>query len=172
VRVIYLSRFWTLVVDCIAWAIIQTGLAYLSLRFPPGWLDHGRWLFRARSWERDRSIYETLFRVQRWKDLLPTGGTLFEGGFSMTGIRSRDVSYLNRWVTETCRAELCHWLAILPAGLFFLWNPVWLGIVMVVYAVLFNSIPIITQRHNRPRLLAIIDELGQREMQGLARSER
>jgi glycosyl-4,4'-diaponeurosporenoate acyltransferase len=169
VRIIYLPRFWTIVVDCIAWALIQPGIAYLSLRFPSPWLDHRRWLFRSRPWEQEGKIYQNLFLVRRWKHLLPAGGTLFEDGFPMAEIQSRDPGYLARWVTETCRAELCHWLAILPAGLFFLWNPVWLGMVMVLYAVLFNAIPILTQRHNRPRLLAILNRWQQRKARGPTR---
>jgi glycosyl-4,4'-diaponeurosporenoate acyltransferase len=81
------------------------------------------------------------------------------GGFSMGRIRSGEAAHLQRWVAETCRAELCHWLAILPAFLFFLWNPVWLGVVMVLYAIAFNAVPIVAQRYNRPRLLALLGRL-------------
>jgi glycosyl-4,4'-diaponeurosporenoate acyltransferase len=74
----------------------------------------------------------------------------------MTHIASRNPDYLETWVAETCRAELCHWVAMLPSVLFFLWNPPWLGLIMVAYAVGFNAVPIVTQRHNRPRLLALL----------------
>ena len=162
-RIVYLSRFWTIVVDSLAWAIIQPGIAYLSIRFPPSLLEPDAWLFRPRAWEKNGAIYDELLRVRRWKGRLPSGGTLFQGGFPMERLASRDDEYLHTWVTETCRAELCHWLAILPSAFFFLWNPPWLGAVMVAYAILFNAVPIIVQRHNRPRLQAI---LRRREQQG------
>lgn len=155
-RIVYLSRFWTIVVDSLAWAIIQPGIAYLSMRFPPSLLDPDAGLFRPRAWEKNGDIYDQLLRVRRWKGRLPSGGTLFPGGFPMDQIASRDEEYLRTWLMETCRAELCHWLAILPSALFFLWNPPWLGAVMVAYAFLFNAVPIVVQRHNRPRLQAII----------------
>lgn len=158
-RLIHLPLFWTLVLDCVAWAAIQPGIGYLSLQFPSRLLDHRRWLYRTRRWERDGALYQHLFRVRTWKGRLPSAGTLFQG-FSMGQIRMRDEGYLQTWLAETCRAELCHWLAILPAFLFFLWNPVWLGVVMVAYAAAFNAVPIIAQRYNRPRLIAILRRAG------------
>jgi glycosyl-4,4'-diaponeurosporenoate acyltransferase len=154
-RIVHLSLFWTIVVDCIAWTLIQPAVAYLSIQIPRRALDPAHWLFRTRSWERNGQIYQTLFRVQAWKGWLPSGGTLF-GGYPMKELQSRDPDHLRIWIAETCRAELCHWLAILPSAIFFLWNPPWLGVVMIVYALAFNAVPILTQRHNRPRLLAIL----------------
>ena len=160
-RVIHLPLFWTIIVDCIAWAIIQPGVAYLSMRFPPSLLDHQRWLYRTRSWERGGDLYRDLFAVRKWKWRLPSGGTLFQG-FSMVQVHSREQDYLWAWVAETCRAELCHWLAILPGSLFFLWNPFWVGVAMVAYTVAFNAVPIIAQRYNRPRLLSILRKAASR----------
>ena len=160
-RVIHLPLFWTIIVDCIAWAIIQPGVAYLSMRFPPSLLDHQRWLYRTRSWERGGDLYRDLFAVRKWKWRLPSGGTLFQG-FSMVRIHSREQDYLRAWMAETCRAELCHWLAILPGFFFFLWNPFWVGVAMIAYAVAFNAVPIITQRYNRPRLLSILRKAASR----------
>jgi glycosyl-4,4'-diaponeurosporenoate acyltransferase len=40
---------------------------------------------------------------------------------------------------------LCGWI-------FFIWNPLWAGWVMVVYATLVNFPCIISQRYNRARL--------------------
>jgi len=155
-KIITLSIPWMIVVDSIAWSIIQTGIAYLCLKFPPAILDHNTWLYRTRAWEKGGAIYEKLFRVKKWKSRLPDAGTIFRGAFSKNRIQSRDCDYMKTWARETCRAELCHWTAILPSVLFFLWNSFPMGVAMVIYAVIFNAIPIIVQRHNRPRLLAII----------------
>ena len=154
-RVIYLPTIWTIVLDSIAWATIQPGIAYLSLRFPAAVLEHRLWPYRTRAWERGGAIYDQLFRVKAWKARLPSGGGML-GGFSMTRMVSHDVAHLERWVLETCRSELCHWVAIAPALLFFLWNPPAVGIVMIVYALAFNLPLVIVQRRNRPRLLALI----------------
>ena len=157
-RLIYLPTVWTVIVDSVAWIVIQVGLAFLSKGFSPSLMDHTRWLYRTRPWERGGEIYDKLFRVRRWKSKLPSGGKVVGTGFSMDRIESQDLEHLTRWVLETCRSELVHWLAIFPAVLFFLWNaPVaaWLN---VLYALLFNLPLIIVQRHNRPRFLASIED--------------
>lgn len=44
------------------------------------------------------------------------------------------------------------WKRLLPAPLFFIWNPAWAGWLMIAYAFIANIPFIITQRYNRPRL--------------------
>ncbi len=150
---------WTILLDSIAWAIIQPAIAFFALRLPLSTLDAGRWLFQARRWEGEGAIYDRLLRVKRWKDLLPSGGTVFQG-FSMKRVASRQRAHLERWVKETCRAELTHWLALLSSTLFFLWNPPLLGLAMVLYALAMNLPCIVVQRYNRPHLLRILEKPG------------
>ncbi len=161
-RLVHLSLFWTLALDCIAWAIIQPSVAYLAIKVPPPLLDHRRWLYRMRGWEKEGTIYQDLFHVKAWKSRLPDAGLVFRDTFSKKQILSSDPQYIQRWVQESCRAELCHWAAMLPALLFLLWNPPHLAIAMLIYAILFNAPLIIVQRHNRPRLLTLLDLLKRR----------
>lgn len=63
---------------------------------------------------------------------------------------------------ETQRAEWTHWVSMLPAPLFFIWNPVWAGWLMILYALIANLPFIIIQRYNRPRLLKLIRMSGLR----------
>jgi len=149
---------YTVILDSIAWAVIQPTIACLCVRLPASVLEPGHWLFRTRKWERGGAIYARLLLVRRWKSLLPSGGAVFKGGFSMRHVASRRVEYLERWLRETCRAELTHWIAMLFGGVFFLWNPVGLGLVMVLYAVVVNLPCIIVQRHNRPLIARILSK--------------
>ncbi|MHB1293873.1 MAG: glycosyl-4,4'-diaponeurosporenoate acyltransferase CrtO family protein [Anaerolineae bacterium] len=151
-RLLALPTGWTIALDFVAWFAIHMGVAYLSLRLPDGLLDYRRWLYRTRTWEQGGALYERLFHVRQWKHRLPDGAALF-GRPVDKRIRSRQAAHLDTWVLESCRAELCHWLAILPAALFFLWNPPAVGIFMIVYAIAFNGPCIIAQRYNRPRVL-------------------
>jgi len=153
-----LSGFWLVVVNSIAWLVIQLGVAHLCQRVPESMLNHRLWLFRARTWERGGAIYQRVLRVRRWKSLLPSGGTVFRGGFSLRQVSSRSHRYLERWVVESCRAELTHWLTMVPVVVFFVWNPVAGDIVNIAYAILVNVPCILVQRHNRPRLLAILEK--------------
>lgn len=147
---------WTVLLDSIAWAIIQPAIGYLAVRLPLSAMAPQQWLFRAREWERAGLIYDRILRVKRWKDLLPSGGTVFRG-FSMKRVVSHQRPYLERWVQETCRAELSHWLAFLSSALFFLWNPPLLGLAMVLYAAALNLPCIVVQRYNRPHLMRILE---------------
>jgi len=141
-QIIDLPIGWTVVLDSIAWAVIQPTIAYFLIRLPTSAFDPGWWLFQTRNWERGGTIYASLFLVKRWKSLLPSGGTVFEGGFSMRHIVSRRKEYLEHWIRETCRAELTHWIALIASGLF--------------YAVLVNMPCVIVQRYNRPRLAGML----------------
>ena len=109
-------------------------------------------LYRTYFWEKGGEIYQRIFRVRAWKDHLPSGGSLYPNNFSIKTLRSMKVEYLERWLRESCRAEFCHWIMILPGFLFFLWNSVEMAWGMVFYAVLNNVFPIVLQRFNRPRM--------------------
>lgn len=50
-----------------------------------------------------------------------------------------------------------------PAFLFFIWNPLWAGFIMIAYAILANLPFILTQRYNRPRLQRLLQLKQQRE---------
>ena len=159
-RVVYLPTVWTVIVDSVAWVVIQVGFAFLSKGFSSSLLDHTRWLYRTRPWELGGEIYDKLFRVRSWKSKLPSGGKVVGTGFSMDHIESKELEHLTRWVLETCRSELVHWLAIVPSVLFFVWNPPVAAWLNTLYALLFNLPLVIVQRHNRPRFVESIAEAG------------
>jgi glycosyl-4,4'-diaponeurosporenoate acyltransferase len=152
-----LSGIWLVVLNVIAWVALHLGVAYLCCRIPVRQLDHRRWLFRTRDWERGGTVYQALLSIRRWKSLLPSGGPALGADFSLAHVESRDPGYLQQWALESCRAELTHWLAMASVFLFVLWNPP-VGIVAnVVYAIVANAPCILAQRYNRPRVLAILE---------------
>ena len=87
---------------------------------------------------------------------MPDGGGLFKGGFPKKNLESSDSKYLKTFLYETKRAELTHWLTILPAPIFFLWNIRLAGIIMIVYVLIANIPCILLQRYNRARLSNLI----------------
>ena len=166
-RLIHLSTFWTVVVDCIAWFIIHLGVVYLLIRIRARSFDPGRWLFRRQGWEKDGTLYQKLFRIRRWKHRLPDAAPLLgERGFPKKKLRDKSPAYLSSFLTETCRAELVHWVIILFSPLFFLWNPLWVGFFMILYAVAENLPMIMAQRYNRYRLQRVLK--GRRERRAYA----
>ncbi len=131
--IIDLPTHWVIILDFVAWGILQPAAAWLCTMLPSAVFCPARWLFRTRRWERDGTVYDRFLAVRRWKGLLPSGGTVRRGGFDMRHVTSHAPDYLRTWVLESCRAELVHWLAIPPALLFFLWNPWYVGLLMIPY---------------------------------------
>ncbi|MDD3777382.1 MAG: glycosyl-4,4'-diaponeurosporenoate acyltransferase [Actinomycetota bacterium] len=110
------------------------------------------------SWEINKEVYHKIFKVKSWKKFIPDGGTLFKRGFAKKKLAQKSSPYLSQFLNETKRAELTHWLQILPVPVFFLWNQWWVGLIMIAYALLANIPCILLQRHNRLRLQRIEDK--------------
>jgi glycosyl-4,4'-diaponeurosporenoate acyltransferase len=150
-------NLWLALIDAAVWAGWSALVGYVTHRLPASWLARDAWLFRLR-YRPDRVArrYERLLRVRHWKGFLPEAGDLFRGGFSKRRLARRDRSYLERFVVETRRAELTHWVIMALGPVFFLWNPWWLALAMVGYALAANVPCVLTQRYNRSRLLRLL----------------
>jgi glycosyl-4,4'-diaponeurosporenoate acyltransferase len=140
-----------ILVNIAAWLVFHLGIAALATALPLKMFLPDGWICRQRKWERGGAVYERIFAVRRWKGLLPEGADILGAGFRKGRLEYRDADYLHRFYHETCRAEICHWWVWLSGWLFFLWNPMWAGWVMVVYATLANWPCILVQRYNRLR---------------------
>jgi glycosyl-4,4'-diaponeurosporenoate acyltransferase len=161
-RIVDLPLLWTVILDVLAWLGIHMGLSYVMTRLPVHRFNPEHWMCRERTWEGEGRFYETLFRVMKWKALLPEGAALFKEGFRKRALRGKDKEYFSIFVRETCRADYTHWLTLIVSPLFFLWNPFWVGVGMVGYAVAVNLPCIIAQRYNRVRLRGLLVKISQR----------
>jgi len=151
-----LSPLGTVVVDTLAWLVVHLGVAWAVTQLDARRFDPTARLFRERAFERGGLSYQRVFRIESWKRLLPDGARLFHRGFRKKRLASRSPEYLARFRVETCRSELAHWLVAACAPLFFLWNSVGVGCVMLAYAVLANLPCILAQRYNRCRLNRVL----------------
>src|SRR5687768_3194052 len=106
-----MSNLQLVLVNVVAWGLIHAGTGYLVHRLPARRFERDTWLTRARRVERDGRLYVDVFRIKRWKHVLPEAGALFAGGFDKRHLPSRDPGYLATYARETRRAELGHWLA-------------------------------------------------------------
>lgn len=163
-RLVHLSTFWTVIVDCIVWFIVHMGVAWLLVRMRARSFDPESPLCRCRDWEKDGSLYQKHFRIRRWKHRLPDAAPLLgERGFPKKKLRDKSPAYLSSFLTETCRAEIVHWVIILFSPLFFLWNPLWVGFLMIFYALAENLPMIMVQRYNRYRLRRVLKGRAERK---------
>ena len=146
-----------LVVNAVAWILVHAATGYLVHRLPLARFDRETWLTRPRRFERGGRLYVDVFRIKRWKHLLPEAGAFFGGGFDKRRLTSWSEHYLAAYLRETRRAELGHWLAAAAAPFFFLWNPLRGGVMMLAYAAVVNAPCVLSQRYNRLRLQRVAD---------------
>ena len=123
---------------------------------PSRFFQHRLWHVYFLSERAHHWFYESLLHIRAWKSLLPDAGGWFVGGFAKQELKSRQPDYLRQFLEETCRGEWSHFIVMIFAPLFFLFNPPWAGWVMLAYGLLANLPCILVQRYNRRRLAAVI----------------
>lgn len=149
---IELPIVWIIVLNVGGWLAIQLGLAWAFTKTPIHWFKPAG----PFSWERNGRFYERMFSVRSWKNRLPDAAPWFGGGFAKGMLTDTRPDYLDRFIRETWRGELCHWTAIACAPVFFLWNPWWGDLIIVAYALAANLPCILVQRYNRARLQTVL----------------
>lgn len=157
-----LPNYFIFILDFIAWFFFHMGISALTLKIPDNYFKRHKELFSSFSWENSGQFWSKWFHVRKWKDSLPDSSSIFKTAYNKKVLHPIDSDALEKFILETQRAELAHWLSILPAPLFFIWNPAWAGCLMIIYAFLFNLPFIIIQRYNRPRLIFLLNKKRQR----------
>jgi glycosyl-4,4'-diaponeurosporenoate acyltransferase len=155
-RVIELPTVWTLLIDIAAWLILHVATAYITFKMPDRFFDKDIGFYRTRPWEKGGQFWQNVFRVRIWKKWLPDGASIAGHGFIKKRLLSANSAGLEKYILESRRAELTHVLAMIPALLFFLWNPWVAGLAMICYAILINGPCLIAQRYNRPRFQNVL----------------
>lgn len=156
-RLIHLPTFWTVLLDIFIWFVIHLGIVSIALRIPARNFHPEGFLFRQRPFENDGRLYLSLFKIKSWKGLAPDGADFSKKrGFPKKKLKETGNRYLHEFLIETCRAEITHWMLIGVAPFFFLWNRLWVGVFMILYAVAQNVPLIMIQRYNRIRFRRIL----------------
>ncbi|WP_208560402.1 glycosyl-4,4'-diaponeurosporenoate acyltransferase [Marinilactibacillus kalidii] len=144
-----------IVINVVVWFVIHLGMSLILLKAPNHFFERNEYLkklFATRKWEKEGQFWESYTAVKNWKDKLPDGASLIGLGYKKKHLQSISEVDYDRFILETKRAELTHWLILLPAPLFFFWNPLGAAWLNIIYAVIVNVPFIIIQRYNRPRL--------------------
>ena len=153
---IELSIAWVIALNVIAWLVIQFGLAWGFTQLAADRFDPHNFFARTKKWERDGRFYEHAVGIKRWKDKLPDASRMFRGGFAKANLQTASPEFLERFLRETWRGELVHWLALFTLPVFCIWNPWWGVCVNAAVAVAVNFPCILALRYNRARFLRVI----------------
>lgn len=157
-----LSIPWVIGLNVLAWLVIQWGLAWALTQWPATRFDPDNFFARSRRWEQDGRFYERVAAIKLWKDKLPDAASWFRGGFPKADLRGASPEFLERFLRETWRGELVHWIAALAWPVFCLWNPGWAVLVNAAYALAANLPCILVQRYNRARIRRLLAALSRR----------
>jgi glycosyl-4,4'-diaponeurosporenoate acyltransferase len=139
------------------WPAWTLAAGYAAARTPAAHFARDDVLTRRRPVERGGAWYVEQFAIQQWKDRLPEAGAMF-GDFAKRDV-TRDVGDLERFVTETRRAEHAHWGMAAGAFLTILWNPWWAFPINASVGSLANLPCIAVQRYNRARLVRLLERI-------------
>jgi glycosyl-4,4'-diaponeurosporenoate acyltransferase len=163
-RILFLPTFDTAILDIIIWVCFHLSIGYSCSRIPVSFFDPRARLYQTKAWEKGGEIYDRIFHVKAWKKWIPSGAKVYTGAFEIKNLPSFSLDYVDTWLKESCRAEFCHWMMILPGFLFFLWNGAEGAWWMVAYAVANNLVPIIMQRYNRPRVRRMLEQIQRKSL--------
>lgn len=146
----------TVIISQIIASVIVNAMDYSILYRILPWL-------RPFGWERNGKIYDSVFRIRRWKDYIPSVSAFDKKELAS----SPDAGYLSRFVLESVRAELCHILAIIAGLAICLLTPAAADIRILLWMATVNFPCIMIQRYNRPRLMRILNRPRQDGTSGL-----
>ncbi|MGD6793383.1 hypothetical protein [Metabacillus indicus] len=146
---ILLTGAEALFVNIAAWVGIHLSVSLLTSKMNSRQVCRFNWIWNEKTVEKSGRLYERLM-IKRWKDRMPEAGGLFPGGVSKKHLHA--VKDMERFVLETKRGELSHWIQLIAFLLFFIWNTPAAVLINGLYAACFNLPFIMIQRYNRIRL--------------------
>ena len=125
---------------------------------PDRWYKKENKLFKVGKWE--KRFYEKI-KIKSWKDIIPIGAGPFGIGFKKDKIYNKnDISYLNKFYAESCKAEVMHFLSLLSGLLTLTYLPMkYIFLIVIPFTLInlfFQILPIFVQRYIRPKLLIAI----------------
>lgn len=148
----------TIILDSILWLVIHLTGAKIATLIPNAFFEKPI-PNEIKPKKFQMFVLEHIFFVKRFKKFLPDGGAFFKGGFEKKHLKETNITYYKDFLRETRRAEWTHYLQMIPAPIFFLFNPIWVGYFMIGYAVLANMPCILTQKYNQIRFTNLIVRL-------------
>lgn len=146
----------------IYWPVIQLLIAIIGNHVNDKHFHPDSFWLKTRTWEKGGEIYNHVFKIRKWKHLLPDGARAHKKGFQKKHMNNFSSNYMEAFIAETGRAETIHWLQIFPFWIIGFWSPPYIVWIMLAYALIVNFPCILAQRYNRPRLRKIYNEKKQR----------
>ena len=156
-QIIFLTKVQLLVLILIISPLIELAAVMIGRKVSLKSLTPDKWLFATRKWENNGTIYRKYFKIHKWKKYIPEGAKCFKDDFEKNKMQSTDTKYLSIFIAELCRAELVHWLMLVPFIFYYLITPPQIATALLLIVSIINIPCIMAQRYNRPRIQALLD---------------
>lgn len=143
--------FKLLFFNAVLWGFIHYFISYIFLCINNHTYFSGPLRLKSYNFEKNGNLWNKLFQVRKWKDIVPEGGQIFTGSYNKSELKDKSPVALKSFIIEINRAEVTHWMIIFSLPLILLFNPRWTFIIHSLYALASNIPFIIIQRYNRPR---------------------
>lgn len=137
--------------NAVLWGFIHYFVSYIFLNLNDRKYFSGPLRLKSYTFEKNGSVWNKLFQVRKWKDIVPEGGQIFTGSYNKSELKDKSPAALKSFIIEINRAEVTHWMIIFSLPFVLLFNPRWTYIIHGIYALASNIPFIIIQRYNRPR---------------------
>jgi len=151
----------TIIIFILLWPLLQLSISFLCILVNDKHFNYRSFFYKTGSWENNGEIYNKVFMIRKWKKFLPDGGAIMKG-YKKKHLDNMSKENLEKYLIESCRAELQHWLSIFPFWIFGFFAPARVLIYMLIYAVAVNLPCIIAQRYNRPRIVKLLIKMEHR----------
>lgn len=123
--------------------LVGWSINYIHINYDSNWFQQKK---------HEAAIYDFL-KVHEWKNYMPTYNP---ESFSLKK------HTLNEIYTNTIVSELCHEINIIlsyiPLLFSFIWGEFFIFLITSIIASIFDSVFVIMQRYNRPRILKLINK--------------
>ena len=162
-QIFFIPKPLAVILCFILWPVLQIAAAAVCHKLPERFLSYSSFFYRSHGWEKGGEIYRRILRVHMWKKLLPDSTDFIKGGYRKKSLDSISKSSLEKYLLESCRGEMTHWLAIPFFWIFGLFSPPIVILYMLIYALAVNLPCIITLRYNRPRIVKLLERMERRQ---------
>ena len=160
-----INSFFISPLICMLYVVIGTAIifgldaliAWLLHMLPEKYFNYKKRIFLVS--EREKKFYEKL-GIRKWKDKVPEMGQVCD--FKKNKIASTEQKYIEKFLAETCYAEIIHismiliGFLIIPIIYFFnagyFWN---FSFPLIIINIYLNLPPILIQRYTRPKLIKL-----------------
>lgn len=150
-----------IILHSLFWFLVQMFIARSGTYIPLKFFKKYAYLFQPFHWEQNGQLWDKKFKVSKWKSFIPEGKQLNKEIYDKSQL-TINIEETHRLLLEMRRAELVHWISIVPV-LIFIKAPRYIKYANVAYVMLSHFPVIVAQRYNRPRIerfIRLIEKRG------------